>query len=83
MQVTNALERAHLRSNTGHSWRRCPLQEGCPEQGTRGEARVLAPRELLLRTPELVMICFDRYYKPLIRTKATSPISLPARQAVF
>ena len=30
----------------------------------------------------MMMICFDRYYKPLIRTKATSPISLPARQAV-
>ena len=30
---------------------------------------------------EVMMICFDRYYKPLIRTKATSPISLPARQA--
>jgi hypothetical protein len=30
----------------------------------------------------LMIICFDRYYKPLIRTKATSPISLPARQAV-
>ena len=31
----------------------------------------------------LVFVCFDRYYKPLIRTKATSPISLPARQTVF
>ena len=31
----------------------------------------------------MMMICFDRYYKPLIRTKATSPISLPARQTVF
>ena len=33
----------------------------------------------------LMMICIDRYYKPLIRTKATSPISLPAiaRQTVF
>jgi hypothetical protein len=30
----------------------------------------------------MMMICFDRYYKSLIRTKATSPISLPARQAV-
>jgi hypothetical protein len=29
-----------------------------------------------------MMICFDRYYKPLIRTKATSLISLPARQVV-
>ena len=37
MQVTNVLERAHLRSNTGHSWRGGSLQEGCPEQGTRGE----------------------------------------------
>ena len=32
----------------------------------------------------MMIICFDRYYKTLIRTKATtSPISLPARQTVF
>ena len=31
----------------------------------------------------MMMICFDRYYKSLIRTKATSPISLPARQVTY
>ena len=32
---------------------------------------------------KMMMIRFDRYYKSLIRTKATSPISLPARQATY
>ena len=36
-----------------------------------------------IKIAERVMICFDRYYKSLIRTKATSPISLPARQATY
>jgi hypothetical protein len=49
MQVTNVLERAHLRSNTGHSWRGGSLQEGCPEQGTRGEGIPYWPYALKIR----------------------------------
>ena len=42
-----------------------------------------APPPTDTSTTMMMTKCCGRYYKPLIRTKATSPVSLPARQVVL